>query len=171
MDRTERHKRHGLDPWVRKISQKKKWQPTPVFLPGKSPWIEEPGGLQSIESPRVIHDWSDLAHTHTCTLLPITFELSLAAIFLSGFTCHPSEASEVLAMGSPHIIPKEFIFSTPVHMILPNWNTLSLCSTQLAVYPLMLHSNVSHRTLIWLVSSNPARLMHCCPVFHSMPIY
>ena len=24
------------------------WQPTPVFLPGKSPWTEEPGGLQSM---------------------------------------------------------------------------------------------------------------------------
>ena len=23
-------------------------QPTPVFLPGESPWSEEPGGLQSI---------------------------------------------------------------------------------------------------------------------------
>ena len=21
------------------------WQPTPVFLPGESPWTEEPGGL------------------------------------------------------------------------------------------------------------------------------
>ena len=25
-----------------------KWQPTPVFLPGKIPWTEEPGGLQSM---------------------------------------------------------------------------------------------------------------------------
>ena len=25
----------------------KAWQPTPVFLPGESPWTEEPGGLQS----------------------------------------------------------------------------------------------------------------------------
>ena len=25
-----------FDPWVRKISWKRKWQPTPVFLPGKS---------------------------------------------------------------------------------------------------------------------------------------
>ena len=24
------------------------WQPTPVFLPGESPWTEEPGGLQSM---------------------------------------------------------------------------------------------------------------------------
>ena len=26
----------GLDPWVGKIPWKRKWQPTPVFLPGKS---------------------------------------------------------------------------------------------------------------------------------------
>ena len=30
-----RHKRHGFHPWVRKISWSRKWQPTPVFLPGK----------------------------------------------------------------------------------------------------------------------------------------
>ena len=24
------------------------WQPTPIFLPGESPWTEEPGGLQSM---------------------------------------------------------------------------------------------------------------------------
>ena len=28
--------RDGFDPWVRKIPWGKKWQPTPVFLPGKS---------------------------------------------------------------------------------------------------------------------------------------
>ena len=28
-------RRHGLDPWVRKIPWKRKWQPTTVFLPGK----------------------------------------------------------------------------------------------------------------------------------------
>ena len=32
------------DPWRRT------WQPTPAFLPGKSPWTEEPGGLQSMGS-------------------------------------------------------------------------------------------------------------------------
>ena len=30
-----RHKRRRFDPWVRKISCRKKCQPTPVFLPGK----------------------------------------------------------------------------------------------------------------------------------------
>ena len=38
------------DPWRRE------WQPTPVILPGESPWTEEPGGLQSMGSHRVRHD-------------------------------------------------------------------------------------------------------------------
>ena len=29
-------RRHRFDPWVRKIPWRRKWQPTPVFLPGKS---------------------------------------------------------------------------------------------------------------------------------------
>ena len=29
---------------------------TPVFLLGESPWTEEPGGLQSMESQTVRHD-------------------------------------------------------------------------------------------------------------------
>ena len=31
-----RHNRWGFDPWVRTIPWKRTWQPTPVFLPGKS---------------------------------------------------------------------------------------------------------------------------------------
>ena len=29
-------RRHGFDPWVRKIPWKRTWQPTPIFLPGES---------------------------------------------------------------------------------------------------------------------------------------
>ena len=36
--------------WVGKIPWRKAWQPTPVLLPGESPWTEEPGGLQSMGS-------------------------------------------------------------------------------------------------------------------------
>ena len=50
-------RRPGLDPWVGKILWRKVWQPTPVFLPGESPWAEEPGGLQSMGSHRVTHEW------------------------------------------------------------------------------------------------------------------
>ena len=28
-------RKHRFDPWARKISWRRKWQPTPVFLPGK----------------------------------------------------------------------------------------------------------------------------------------
>ena len=31
-----RHERHGFNAWVRKISWRKAWQPTSVFLPGES---------------------------------------------------------------------------------------------------------------------------------------
>ena len=31
-----RHKRCGFDPWVGKIPWRRTWQPTLVFLPGKS---------------------------------------------------------------------------------------------------------------------------------------
>ena len=43
-------RRYGFDPWVGNISWRKKWQPTPVFLPGESPWAEESGRLQSMGS-------------------------------------------------------------------------------------------------------------------------
>ena len=53
--------------WVRslvgKVPWRRVWQPTPVFLPGESPWTEEPGGLQSM-SCRVRHDWLT-EHTHS----------------------------------------------------------------------------------------------------------
>ena len=52
-----RHRRCGLDFWVKKIPWRRTWQPTPVFLPGEfhgqrslvgySPW-----------SQRVGHDWA-----------------------------------------------------------------------------------------------------------------
>ena len=49
--------RLGFEPWVEKIPWRKAWQPTPVFLPGKSPWTEEPGGLQSMGLQRGRHNW------------------------------------------------------------------------------------------------------------------
>ena len=52
-----RHKGLRFNPWVRKVLWSRKWQPTLVSLPGASPWAEEPGGLQSIMSQSVRHDW------------------------------------------------------------------------------------------------------------------
>ena len=61
-----RHKRLGFSPWVGKIPWKRAWQPTPVFLPGESHGQRSLVGYSPIESPKVIHDWSD-KHTHTHT--------------------------------------------------------------------------------------------------------
>ena len=36
--------------------RRRQWHPTPVLLPGKIPWMEEPGGLQSMGSLGVRHD-------------------------------------------------------------------------------------------------------------------
>ena len=47
--------RPRFDPWVRKISWRRKWQPTPVFLPEKSRGQRSlvgysPGGLQKSQT-------------------------------------------------------------------------------------------------------------------------
>ena len=55
-----RWRRHGFNPWVGKIPWSRKWQPHPGSLACRTPWTEEPGGLQS-ELQSVGHDW---AHNH-----------------------------------------------------------------------------------------------------------
>ena len=54
-----RHRRWGFEPWVRKVPGRNKWQPTPVFLPGKFHGQRRLAGYNSGRS-RVRHDW---AHT------------------------------------------------------------------------------------------------------------
>ena len=55
--------RHRFDPWIRKIPSDKKWQPTPVFLPGKSD-----GQMSQVgNSLGVTKHWTWLStHTYTC---------------------------------------------------------------------------------------------------------
>ena len=48
--------RPRFDPWVGKIPWRRARELTPVSLPGESPWIEEPGWLQSMGSQRVRHN-------------------------------------------------------------------------------------------------------------------
>ena len=43
------------------MHRRRKWQPTPVFLPGESQGLGKPGGLPSMGLHRVGHNWSDLA--------------------------------------------------------------------------------------------------------------
>ena len=54
---------------------RRKWQPTPVFLPGESQGQREPSGLPSVGSHRVGHDWSDLAAAAATFIFIIIFIL------------------------------------------------------------------------------------------------
>ena len=58
-----RHRRCGFNPWVGKIPWRRKWQPTPVFLPEKIPWTEESGRPQSIGSLKS-RTWIEQLSTH-----------------------------------------------------------------------------------------------------------
>ena len=55
-------RRPGFDPWVRRIPQRREWQPTPVFLPGES------HGQRNLVGYGVAKNWTRLTHTHTHTL-------------------------------------------------------------------------------------------------------
>ena len=83
--------RPGFDPWVGKIPWRRAWQPTPVFLPGESPWTEEPGRLQSMGSQSVGHDWPSKA--------PVS---SSANPYLPGLTSQSSlRETSGLRLGGP----------------------------------------------------------------------
>ena len=58
-----RYKRHRFDSWVRKSPWKRKWQPTPVFLPEKS------HGQRSLVgySPWGHRESDRTGYTHTCS--------------------------------------------------------------------------------------------------------
>ena len=61
----KQHKHPSTDEWIKKMwythththtLPRRAWQPTPVFVPGESPWTEEPGGLYSMGLQRVRHN-------------------------------------------------------------------------------------------------------------------
>ena len=72
-----RHKRHRLHPWVRKKPWRRKWQPTPVFLPGKSHGQRSlvgysPQGREELDMTKYTHTHT-LTHTHTHTHTGVGF--------------------------------------------------------------------------------------------------
>ena len=60
-----------VDPCVRKVPWRRKWQSSPVFLPGVSPWTEEPGGSCSPWG----HKELDAAEQLTLSFCLFTFTL------------------------------------------------------------------------------------------------
>ena len=64
-----RCKKLGFDPWVRKIPWRRKWHPTPVFLPGKFYGQRSLAGYsqQGRKESDMIEHVPTCAHTHTHT--------------------------------------------------------------------------------------------------------
>ena len=52
------YRRAGFDPWVGKIPWRRKWQHTPVFLPGKSHGQRSLAGCSPWGHKRVRHSWT-----------------------------------------------------------------------------------------------------------------
>ena len=69
-------RRPEFDPWVRKIPWRRKWHPTPVFLPGKS------------------HEWRSLAgyspqgRKESVTSEWLHFHFSLFSVLIPNTVCH-----------------------------------------------------------------------------------
>ena len=95
-----RHKR------PEKIYWRREWLPTPVFSPGKIPRTEEPGGLQSLVSQRVRHDW--MIHT-----FPFPDDIPCWASFHM-ITCHLYISSGELSVRSL----THFLFGLVVFLLL-----------------------------------------------------
>ena len=57
-------RKHGFNPQVWKMPWRRKWQPIPLFLPGKSHGQRSPGGLQSMGSQRVRHSLATKQQQH-----------------------------------------------------------------------------------------------------------
>ena len=83
-----RLKRCGFDPWVRKMPWSRKWQPTPVFLPGifhgqrslgiYSPWGHKESDMTERLSMRV-HTQAGLSTQFLCPLDVFSFLLYSAS--------------------------------------------------------------------------------------------
>ena len=71
---------------------RRKWQPIPVFLPGKSQGQRSLGGLPSLGLHRVGHDWSDLAacpvlyKSNTCCCCCWNYLKALCCIYRENMT-------------------------------------------------------------------------------------
>ena len=114
-------KRHGFDPWVRKIPWRRAWQTHFTLLAWRIPWTEEPGGLHPIVSQRDRHDWSNWARTHALhRQMPCTNSSSISVA---------SSASSGWNLGTPLCsLP---LFSPPPPLISPSHSEFTATASAL----------------------------------------
>ena len=76
-------KRSGLDSWVGKISSRREWLPTPVFLPGEFLGQKSLAGYSPWESDKDMGTNEQLTHTHTHTHIYIYTVSGILGLVLS----------------------------------------------------------------------------------------
>ena len=115
--------------WVRslgweEIPWKRAWQPTPVFLPGESPWMEEPGRLRSMGSQRVGHNWV------TKHIISDRGKQCLGFIFSNdhGNKSRTTCSSRIGSLPYPHQKSRQRVYSTPTPAA-PPWGQSGLWMT------------------------------------------
>ena len=122
--------RPGFDPWVGKICWRKKWQPTPVFLPGESQGRGRLGSYGS-QSHRVGHDWATNTHSFDHILLSSHTFIQFLEQCLTSDRC--SLKKKLLS----ELNVSKFIFSrgTGKQLLLLPEHGLSLCKTKIMASP------------------------------------
>ena len=115
-----RHKRRGFDPWVGKIPWRRAWQPTPVLLPGESPWTEEPGGLQFVGSQSQTRP-KQLSTQHTGTqempLPPVSFSSLFLFPPVSFSSLLPQDSLRSYCSCKPRSVKKNTAFPENQYMV------------------------------------------------------
>ena len=107
-----RGKRCGFSPWVRKIPWKRKWQPTPVFLPGESPAGQE----ATVRTEHGTTDWFQIGKgvCQGCILSPCLFNLYAEYIMRNAGLEHKLESR----------LPGQISITSDMQMTPPLWQKM-----------------------------------------------
>ena len=142
------------DPWVRKIPRRRKWQPTPILLPG-----EFHGERNLIGYGPWGHKESDTSNTFTFILLRWNFSFSSSAISGSlDSRCSCSVTQPCLTLGPHELKPTRLPCPSLISLNLLKFMSIEL--VMLSNHLILCHSlslpalNVSqHQSLFQWVSS------------------
>ena len=97
--------RPGFDPWVGKILWRRKWQPTSVYLPGKSHgWrslaVYNPWGCKESDTTSLLHYLRPHGLQHTRLPCPSPSPRACSHSCPLSRRCHPTISSSVVPFSS-----------------------------------------------------------------------
>ena len=106
-----RHRKCEFNPWVKEDALEEGMAAHISILAWEIPWTEEPGGLQSMESQRVRHDWSDWA---ACVCVHVCVHVCVCVCVFhfcdKRLTCFPACKNLLLHCPRPYLLPESTHF-------------------------------------------------------------